>query len=161
MVNYTPNLLNFRTFIWYFLTTQLWKTPQQRLRRKQLSSHDHNTNTTSESLTWKEKKRRWEPKKRKGGRISVSEKKEEVQDGWVTGLSLWMSQLIPATNSWGERQSWKSAAIHKTKKTKRKERERGRRTEGGREKELWTGGLSRRRLSEVFPEPATALRCEF
>lgn len=161
MVNYAPNLLNFRTFIWYFLTTQLWKTPKQRLRRKQLSSHDHNTNTTSESLTWKEKKRRWEPKKRKGGRISVSEKKEEVQDGWVTGLSLWMSQLIPATNSWGERQSWKSAAIHKTKKTKRKERERGRRTEGGREKELWTGGLSRRRLSEVFPEPATALRCEF
>lgn len=27
-----------------------------------------------------------------------------------------MSQLISATNSWGERQSWKSAAIHKTKK---------------------------------------------
>lgn len=30
-----------------------------------------------------------------------------------------MSQLIPATNSWGERQSWKSAAIHKTKQKKR------------------------------------------
>lgn len=30
-----------------------------------------------------------------------------------------MSQLITATNSWGERQSWKSAAIHKRKKQKR------------------------------------------
>lgn len=29
-----------------------------------------------------------------------------------------MSQLIPATNSWGVRQSWNSAAIHKTKEKK-------------------------------------------
>ena len=47
------------------------------------------------------------------------------------------------------------------KNKKERERERGRRTEGGREKELWTGGLSRRRLSEVFPEPATAPGANF
>ena len=85
-----------------------------------------------------------------------------------------MSQLIPATNSWGERQSWKSAAIHKTKKTKkRKERERGRGREGEGQKEedkkrsedekgrRCKRGLSRRRLSEVFPEPATAPSATF
>lgn len=45
----------------------------------------------------------------------------------LTGLSLWMSQLIPATNSWGERPSWKSAAIHKTKPKRGRDRKKNRR----------------------------------
>lgn len=70
---------------------------------------------------------------------------KEAEDGWVTGLSLWMSQLIPATNSRGERPSWKSAAIHKTKpKTGRRQEEQkvksGTRRPGPSRRLVW-GGL--------------------
>lgn len=67
-----------------------------------------------------EREERGDEKQQKRGQQCLCVQKE-VQDGWVTGLSLWMSQLIPATNSWGERQSWKSAAIHKTNPPKNRE----------------------------------------
>lgn len=125
MVNYTPNLLNFRTFIWYFLTTQLWKTPQQRLRRKQLSSNDHNTNTTSESLTWKEKKRRWEPKKRKGGRVSVSEKKRG-STGWMSHRPQSVNEPADPCNKLLGRTAELEICRHSQNKKNKKERERER-----------------------------------
>lgn len=143
MVNYAPNLLNFRTFIWYFLTTQLWKTPQQRLRRKQLSSHDHNTNTTSESLTWKEKKRRWEPKKRKGGRISVSEKKRKYRmdesPASVCEWASWSLQQTPGEN--GRAGNLPPFTKQKKQKGKREREGEGQKEEGKKscEQEAWAG----------------------
>lgn len=66
-----------------------------------------------------------------------------------------MSQLIPATNSWGVRQSWNSAAIHKTKEKKKKGDRTGR-TEGKKKKKKEgeaVKAVNTRPEQQVFPKP--------